>query len=58
MPVLSKREAAALLNISASTLDRLTRAGVVPAVTIGTRTVRYRADALAQALKPKPSTKA
>jgi len=53
MPLLSKREAAALLNISVCTLDRLTRAGVIPAVKIGNRTVRYRAEALEQCLKPK-----
>jgi excisionase family DNA binding protein len=51
----SRKQAAAMLGVSTSTLDRLTRAGHVAAVRIGPRTVRYTAEAIAQAIRPKAS---
>lgn len=51
--LLTRREAAAVLGVHPGTLDRWTRLGVVPAVRIGLRTVRYTAEALADALRPK-----
>ena len=53
--LLTRRQAAAVLGVSTSTLDRLTRNGFVQAVRVGKRTVRYRPESLTQALKPKTS---
>lgn len=49
---LRPREAAATLGISASTLDRLTRAGKIPHVKIN-RLVLYRVEALKEWLKAR-----
>lgn len=46
--LLNSREAAAELRLSLRNLQALTRAGVIPAVRIGPRTIRYRREALAE----------
>jgi len=41
-PLLTRDQAAALLNVSVTSLDRLTRAGRIPVVRVTTRSVRFR----------------
>jgi excisionase family DNA binding protein len=51
--LLTRRQAAALLGIHVSTLDRWTRIGLMTAVRVGPRAVRYTAGAISQVLRPK-----
>ena len=51
--LLTSREAAAALRLSLRSLQSLTRAGLIPAVRIGPRTIRYRREALAEWLAAK-----
>jgi excisionase family DNA binding protein len=51
--LLTRRQAAALLGIHVSTLDRWTRSGLVTAIRVGPRAVRYTAGAISQVLRPK-----
>jgi excisionase family DNA binding protein len=51
--LLTRHQAAALLGIHVSTLDRWTRTGLVAAVRVGPRAVRYTAEAISHALRPK-----
>lgn len=50
MNVLTPREVAELLKVSLRTVQRLTRARLLPHIRVGPRTVRYSAPAIEQLL--------
>lgn len=45
-PLLTKSEAAELLKVSITTLDRLTASGELPSIRISSRCIRYTPEAL------------
>ena len=45
-PILTAKEAASLLKVSKATVQRLVLRGVIPAIRLGPRTVRFSRQAL------------